>query len=163
MLRPSPDKSSSTVYMPVDRGDAMLRRLLSRQNILDLIHKSACQPSPWIKDSRLRKDAFSKVISGGDYAQIIRIISELHLSREQRALEGRKPCASDEALLKQAEQLVHQEFSHVLHLSLEETVVLIKKELEALSQRPAKGLFSRPLKTFGRNSPCFNHDHQLRS
>lgn len=130
VLRPSTEKSSSTVYMPVDRGDTMLRRLLSRQDIVSLIHQSAQQPSQWIEDSRMRKDAYAKIIAGGDYAQIIRMICDLHKSREQRAEEGKKPCASDETLLNQAERLVHQEFSHVLHLSAEETVAFIRKELE---------------------------------
>lgn len=132
VLRPSLEKSSSTVYMPVERGDAMLRRLLSREDLVRLIRESASQPTLWVEDSRMRKDAFSKILAGGDYAQIIRMICELHKSREERAAEGKKPCVSDETLLAQAEQLVHQEFSYVMHMSLEETVEFIKRELETL-------------------------------
>ena len=40
VLHPTMEKGSSTVYMPTDRGDTVLRRLLSRQDILDLIHCS---------------------------------------------------------------------------------------------------------------------------
>lgn len=130
ILRPALEKSSSTVYMPVDRGDTMLRRLLSRQDIVDIIHDSANYAGLWVTDSKQRKDVFGKILSEGNYAKIIRMILELHEERERRQSEGKKPCASDEALLAQAERLVHQEFSYVLHLSAENTVDFILRELK---------------------------------
>ena len=131
VLHPTMEKGSSTVYMPTDRGDTVLRRLLSRQDILDLIHRSGDYAGLWVEDSRLRKDAFSRILSEGNYAKIIRMILELHEERNRRLAEGKKPCASDEALLAQAERIVHQEFSYVLHLSLEDTVAFICRELQA--------------------------------
>ena len=56
---------------------------------------------------RIRKDSFQRILAS-----------------------GRKPCASDEALLAQAERLLHQEFSYVLHMNPEETVAFIREELE---------------------------------
>ena len=41
VLHPTGEKASSTVYLPVFRGDSVLRRLLSREDILRLIHESA--------------------------------------------------------------------------------------------------------------------------
>lgn len=131
VLRPEAEKSSSRVYMPSERGDAILRRLLTRQDILRLIHESAHCGAVLPSDSKLRKEAGAKLLSEGDYAKIIRMIIELHTLREQRQSEGKKPCASDEVLLSQAEQIVHQEFSYVLHLSSEETVQFIRRELAA--------------------------------
>lgn len=131
ILRPEAEKSSSRVYMPSDRGDAILRRLLTKQDILRLIHESAHLGNVLPADSKLRKEAGAKLLSEGDYSKIIRMIIELHTLREARQAEGKKPCASDEALLSQAEQLVHQEFSYVLHLSSEATVAFIRQELAA--------------------------------
>ena len=39
ILKPTTEKSSSTIYMPVARGNTVLRRLLSKEDILSLIHK----------------------------------------------------------------------------------------------------------------------------
>ena len=41
VLRPTMENSSSTVYLPVERGDAVLRKLLSREDILSMIRESA--------------------------------------------------------------------------------------------------------------------------
>ena len=130
VLHPTMEKGSSTVYMPTDRGDTVLRRLLSRQDILDLIHCSGEYAGSWVEDSHLRKDAFSKILSEGNYAKIIRMILELHQARLRRAQEGKKPCAADEALRAQAERLVHQEFSCVLGLTPAKTVEFIRRELQ---------------------------------
>lgn len=130
VLHPTGEKGSSTVYLPVIRGDSVLRRLLSREDILRLIHESGDYAGLWIEDSRLRKESFQRILEEGNYAKIIRMILELHQARLRRAQEGKKPCAADEALLAQAERLVHQEFSCVLGLTPAKTVEFIRRELQ---------------------------------
>lgn len=132
ILKPSADRSSATVYLPVERGDAVLRRLFTRQDILDLIRQSVQCEDPWVSDSRQRKDAFQHILSEGDYPRIIRIIRLLNEEGERRVSEGKKPCASDEAIREQAEQLVHQEFSYVLHMDKDETVAFIRGQVGEL-------------------------------
>ena len=128
-LKPSTEKSSSTVYMPVARGNAVLRRLLSKEDILALIRASKKHAGLWIADSKQRKEAFSRILTEGDYAKIIRMIQEIHEERTYREQEGKKPCAADEAILAEAEHLLHQEFSYVLHMSVEEITAFVRKEL----------------------------------
>ncbi|MBR1407657.1 MAG: CarD family transcriptional regulator [Clostridia bacterium] len=129
ILKPSTVKSSSTVYMPVSRGNDVLRRLLSEADIDALIRRSASGEPVWVEDSKQRKEAFRRILHEGDYARIIRMIAEIHTHGEQRTAEGRKPCASDESVLAEAERLLHEEFSCVLHLSQSDTVKYIREKL----------------------------------
>lgn len=129
VLRPEAQKGSSTVYMPVARGNAILRPLLSESDIRALIRRSSEYAGLWIPDSKQRKEAFTHILSEGNYAKIIRMIAEIHEQNDQRTREGKKPCAADEAILAEAEQLLHQEFSYVLHMSQEETVAFVCREL----------------------------------
>ncbi|MBR4039618.1 MAG: hypothetical protein IKJ11_05905 [Clostridia bacterium] len=129
ILKPATEKSSSTVYMPVARGNTVLRRLLDKDGILDLIHRSGEYAGLWIADSKQRKDAFSRILSEGNYAKIIRMMLEIHEERVRRGQEGKKPCAADEAILAEAERLLHQEFSYVLHMTIEETAAFVRSEL----------------------------------
>ena len=106
VLKPATQKGSATVYMPVARGNAILRPLLSEQDIRALIRRSDEYAGLWIADSKQRKEAFTHILS-----------------------EGKKPCAADEAILAEAERLLHQEFSYVLHMSAEETAAFVCREL----------------------------------
>ena len=129
VLKPIAEKSSSTVYLPVTRGNQTLRRLLTREAILEMIRQAAKIESLWISDSKQRKEAFSCILSEGDHVKIIKLIKELHEHRILREQEGRKNCASDKNILAEAERRLHQEFSHVLHMNLEETTFFIRQKL----------------------------------
>lgn len=131
ILKPTTQKSSSTVYLPIERGNSLLRRLLNEQDILDTIHRACEYGDLWIADSKQRKEAFTRILAEGDYAKIIRMMQQLHLERILREQSGKKACAADEAILAEAERLVHQEFSYVLHMSTEETSAFIRRELGA--------------------------------
>lgn len=131
VLKPALEKSSSTVYLPVSRGNAILRRLLSEADIRALIRRSGECGDVWIDDSKQRKEAFSRILTEGDYARIIRMMTEIRAHSAQREAEGKRPCAADEAILAEAERLLHQEFSQVLHLSAAETAAYIARKLSA--------------------------------
>lgn len=131
ILKPATEKSSSTVYLPVARGNTILRRLLSEQDIRAIIRRSADCADLWIADSKQRKDAFNRILAEGDYAKIIHMTQEIRRENAQRVCEGKKACAADAAILDEAERLLHQEFSYVLRLSLEETAAFISRELAA--------------------------------
>lgn len=129
ILKPATEKSSSTVYLPVARGNTILRQLLSEEGIRTLIARSHEYAGLWINDSKQRKETFTKILSEGNYAKIIRMLQEIHEESAIREAEGKKPCASDEAIRTEAERLLHQEFSYVLKMSVEETTAFIVREL----------------------------------
>ena len=129
VLKPEMAKSSSTVYMPVSRGNTVLRRLLTRSDIDALIAQSCTATSLWIEDAKQRRDAFHAVLSSCDYAKMMRMIADIYEHNALRLAEGKKPCSADEAIREEAEKLLHQEFSHVLGLSAEETIAYIRAKM----------------------------------
>ncbi|MBQ6859315.1 MAG: CarD family transcriptional regulator [Clostridia bacterium] len=128
VLKPMTEKSSSTVYLPIARGNTLLRRLLTEEGIHQLIQDSRTYKGLWIADSKQRKDAFSAILSEGNYAKMICMIREIREESARREAEGKKPCASDEAIRAEAERLIQQEFSFVMKLTIEETVQMIMRE-----------------------------------
>lgn len=130
VLRPSMEKGSGTVYLPIDRGDAVLRKLLSRQDILDMIHESTQYAGLWVDDARMRKERFTAVVQEHNCAKMIQMIREIREHHAGRLAEGKKLPATDEHLLTEAERMLHQEFSYVLRLSPEDTVAFILRELQ---------------------------------
>ena len=129
ILKPAMQKSSLTVYLPVVRGNTVLRRLLSHQDILGIIQRARECSSLWIADSKQRKEAFTRILSQGDYVKIIRMMQDIYETRICRMQQGKKACAADEAILAEAERLLHQEFSCVLHMTPEATAAFVHREL----------------------------------
>ena len=129
VLRPRMENGSSTVYLPVERGNAVLRKLLSREDVLTMIRESGQYAGLWIDDSRLRKERFTEILHEGNYAKLIQMIRELHEHNARRLAEGKRLPATDEHLLADAQRLLHQEFSYVLGMSQEATVTFILREL----------------------------------
>lgn len=136
VLRPTMDKASNVVYMPVNRGNTVLRQLLREADIEEIISRSAEYDGLWIDDSKQRKDSFTKILSEGNYSKMIRMIQEIHIHSDLRIASGKRPCQTDETILEEAESLLHQEFSYVLQLSNEDTVEYIRRRLStpALSE-----------------------------
>lgn len=136
VLRPSTEKSSGTIYLPLDRGNAVLRRLLSREDILNIIHDSGNYAGVWTDDARARKDLFASILNERHYAKLVQLIREIHEHHALRLAEGKKPSSTDEHILSEAQRLLHQEFSYVLHMSLEDTTQFILRELGIQEQVP---------------------------
>ena len=57
------------------------------------------------------------------------MIREIHEHDVLRQAEGKKLSVNDAAVLHEAERLLHQEFSYVLKLNPEKTVMFILQEL----------------------------------
>ena len=130
VLKPQHGKSSSTVYLPVERGNTLLRDLLEKAEIDQIISKSTHCPTLWIEDNKLRKKTFSELLLEGDYVKLIRMIRDIHEHNAMRIADGKKPCAADEAVLQEAENILHQEFAYSLNLPIEEIGDYIRMHLE---------------------------------
>ncbi|MBQ8093047.1 MAG: CarD family transcriptional regulator [Clostridia bacterium] len=129
VLKPTQGKSSSTVYLPIERGNSLLRHLLVKSEIDQIISKSTTCPSLWIDDNKTRKKCFNDLLLEGDYVKLLRMIYDIHTHTDQRISEGKKPCAADEAILEEAERLLHQEFAYVLELPVEEIAGYIENRI----------------------------------
>lgn len=131
VLKPSAKSGSSVVYLPIARGNEILRKLLGPAEIDGLIRDSKALPPLWIEETKQRKESFQRVLHSGDYARVIRMITEIRVHGEARAAAGKKPCVGDETVREEAERLLHEEFSCVLGLSWEDTVSYIRERLLA--------------------------------
>lgn len=129
VMRPLYENTTTTIYVPTDSDKIKLRRLLSKDEILELIHSVSLDTSLWIDNPLQRKEHFLQLVREGDHATLIRLIAELHRHRLESEKKGRKFHAVDEKVLKEAESCIHQEFAHALNLQVEEIAPFIMKEL----------------------------------
>lgn len=129
VLKPVYDNGATTIYLPADENKITLRKLLSADDIKDLIHSISLEDKLWVDDDNERQEKFMRILRNGDHANIIKLIAELHTEQTDRASRGKKLHIADDKVLHEAEKLLHQEFAYTLKLDVDEVAPFIIREL----------------------------------
>lgn len=124
--------TTSTIYIPVENQSltAKMRRVLSAEEIYELIEAMPNEQPIWIDQDTLRREAYLEILKSGDREKLVRLIKTLHLRQQTQAEKGRKLHAADDRILKDAEKILHEEFAHVLHIKREEVLPLILRQIQ---------------------------------
>ena len=110
------EQPGAKFYIPVENEAAVakLRPLLSREELLALLHSEEVRNYPWIADENQRKLRFRELINSGDREALMGMIGALLRHKKAQLAAGRKFHQSDENFLRDAEKLLSAEFSTVL-------------------------------------------------
>ena len=134
VLHPVGVRSESLTFVPTDneRLVSMIRPLLTREQILDLLHSVKDMPEcEWIKDNRARSEYFKNIMDSGDRAKMISMIRAIYNTGLRRIEEGKKNFLADENAMHKAENLLYSEFSIVLGIPEEEVPAFVEKEINS--------------------------------
>ncbi len=120
----------STIYCPVDNEKIKIRKLLSEQEVYDLIQLMPEAETQWIENEQQRKLQFSTLLKSGSHENLVRLIRTIYLNRDEKAKAGKKFHAADERVMKEAEGLLYEELAHVLHIDPDDVMDFIAGQLE---------------------------------
>ena len=129
VLKPENDESS-TFYCPVDSDKVRLRKLLSREEVYDLIRVMPDTDTEWIEDDQARQEKFLSILKNGSRRDLVRLIKTIYQHRNLRTLEGKKLHMADKKIMQDAESLLYGEIAHVLKIDREDVLAFIMGELE---------------------------------
>lgn len=118
-------ESHSTVYVPVDNAHTKLKKLLSKQEIADIISEAAKFDEQWIDDNKLRREKAGVTVKSSNYVQIIRLIKLYRAKKAEFEENHKKFFIVDDKVLQEAENLLFQEFSIVLDIEKNDFFALI--------------------------------------
>ena len=123
----------STFYVPVDNDNllSIMKKLLSEDEINQLIDSMPNEKILWINNERERKERYRQIIAGGNHSELISMIKAIHFEKQDREEKGKKLHISDERFLKEAEKILYDEFRYVLKLSEHELVSCIIEKIES--------------------------------
>ena len=109
----------STIFVPVDNETllAQMRKVLTKEEIDDLLDSVEPGSLEWIASDSERKDFCNKTIKSGDRLAIIGMIEMLYLHQEEMKSAKKHFHVTDERFLREAEKLLHDEFSFVLGIT----------------------------------------------
>ncbi|MCD7811458.1 MAG: transcriptional regulator [Ruminococcus sp.] len=130
VLRPVGD-SKNTYYIPVNNETltGQMRKVLTREEIDELIRKMPDENNIWIEDEAERKEEYRRILRSGNRMELVMLIKTLYCYREDRRGKKKKLHSADEHFLHDAENMLYDEFAYVLGISKDEVVPFIKSHI----------------------------------
>ncbi len=131
ILNPVYNKAS-TIYVPVHNEvlTAKMNRILSAEEIYELIRSMPDEKTIWIDNENARKECFQKIIAGNNRTELVQLIKTLYLHQEKQKEKGKKLHIADERFLREAEKLLYNEFALVLKMEPDEVLPFIMGQIE---------------------------------
>lgn len=123
------DMANSAYYVPVQGIDGKIRRLLTKEEVYEIIDSMPEAESVWYSDKNERKSYFESLLRSDDLNGIIGMIKAIYREREKRSADGKRLIASDEKAISQAQRMLHNEFAFVLGIKAAEVEDFILNRL----------------------------------
>lgn len=123
---------NNTIFVPVENQalTQRMRRVLSEEEIEELITAMPDEQTVWIENDLERNAKYREMISSGDRHAVVRVIKTLYFKQLERQKCGKRLHINDEILLSQAETLLHNELALVLNITPEQVVPFLMREID---------------------------------
>lgn len=118
-----------TVHISTDNYKDVLRPLLTREELISLIHTMPHTNDDWIADSSTRKEFYHHALQSKDHSELIQMIKLLHTRKKNLENEGKRLPFSDAGSMAEAEKMLANEFAFVLKIEPNQVVPFIIDQL----------------------------------
>lgn len=118
-LRPCYSKGS-TIFTPVDNEKVLMRKVISKEEALQLIDEMEETECLWISDEKKRELQYKETFRKCDCRELVKIIKTIYLRKQDRLREGKKTTADDERYFHMAEDSLYGELAVALKMEKNE-------------------------------------------
>lgn len=117
VLKPKDDRGA-TCFVPTwnEKATGKMRKVMTKEEVNAIIDSLPRQKPSWIANESERKDTYKKILTSGNQAAIISMIQALYLHKKEREADGKRLHMTDERFMKDAEQLLYNEWQYVLNV-----------------------------------------------
>lgn len=132
VLNPVYSNNMTTIMVPVNNPNIMMRAISTKDDVLSLIAKMPdIETTTWIDNDMQRTNNYKVALRTGRTEEWVKIIKTLYLEKNARSVIGKKFSKTDEEMLNTAEKYLNEEFALALNISPNEVIPYI---LEHISQ-----------------------------
>ncbi|MBP1550490.1 MAG: hypothetical protein J6A05_10860 [Oscillospiraceae bacterium] len=121
---------NSAYYVPVASAEKEIRRLLTKEEVLEIIDSIPQAEAVWYADKNERKSYFEDVLRSDDFSRLVGMIKAIYEERQKRSNDGKKLITADERAFSAAEHIIHGEFAFVLGIPESEVGSFIRERIE---------------------------------
>lgn len=104
----------SRIYTPTDNQKVVIRPVLSKDDVVELVKSMDSIEDLWVPDEKKRENDYKEAFRKCDCRELIRIIKTTHNRKQTRAAEGKKVTFADEKYFRMAEDSLYGELAVAL-------------------------------------------------
>lgn len=124
-------QAGKKVFAPVENPKMKLRRVLTREEALDLIDEIPDLEQIGIQEEKLREQKYKEYIRSCECRNWIRMMKTLYHRKQERIAQGKKVTATDERYYRMAEDNLYTEFSISLDINRQDVGDYILERIQA--------------------------------
>lgn len=104
------------IKTPVNNPKAVMRGVITKEDVLSLIASMPEKETVWIDDFRERSENFKSALKSGESEEWIKLIRTIYLAKQKKIDHGKKLLKTDEEIMKTAEKNLYEEFAVALDI-----------------------------------------------
>lgn len=125
--------NDTIIKIPVENEKISIRKILSYEEVTNLINDMPNKKTVWIDDERQRNEQFKSMVRSANTEELIKVIKSVYLDKEHKNQIGKKSYINDVDIMKLAERLLNEEFATILNIPLEEVTPYILNNISQTS------------------------------
>lgn len=118
-----------TIKTPVENQRIMMRKVLTREEVMSLIESMPEQEIIWIDNDRQRNECFKAELKSGDCGKWVKLIKSIHSKQQEKKAIGKRLMKADEEIMKTAKKNLFEEFAVALNISPDEVFSYIMEHV----------------------------------
>ncbi len=122
--------AQGTVYVPVENPKAVIRKVMSKEEAMELIEGMPEMETITADNDKLREEKYKGCINSCEGKEWIRVIKTIYERKQGRIQQGKRVTSTDERYMKMAEDYLYSELSTVLGIPRQEVPAFIGEKLE---------------------------------
>lgn len=112
LLVPQKEKNGR-IYSPVESSKVQTRKVITKQEADTLIREIPAIQAAWVENEKLRENVYKEAIKSCDLRELVKIIKNMYLRRQERISSGKKATVLDDRYFKLAEEKLYSELVFV--------------------------------------------------
>lgn len=122
--------NTGKIYLAVDGDTSRMRKLISKEEAMELISKVQEIEPLELRDRRKPEECYKEALKKNDCTELLKLIKCIYFRKKQRLDEGKKPTAADEKYMKIAEDALYQELGEALDIPNDQVLDYLIKRME---------------------------------
>lgn len=128
-LHPISD-ARSVLYVTVDADRTRLRAAMNKEEALQFIRDIPNIEIAWVVNEKMREQCYKEAFRTNEAADLVSIIKNMYLRRQERLAAGKKITATDDKYFQQAEKILYSELAVSLDIAPDDVRTLITDTLD---------------------------------